>query len=787
MRLRNAALIVAVFGAAAATTAFVVSQLPLEGQISALPPAPVPAAPAERSPPLSEPATAADGVVQVHVTAGPEPIAGAEVRLYLAPEDDGAGAVRSGGGSGAGAPWRLAARARTDASGLARLPARPGVYLAAARAPGLAPGRAEVVRTAGEPATPVHLVLEPPADVAGHAVAIGGGPVAGARVRLVPLPARSPTLAPPSAPPEETVELRTDPAGAFRAAGLTPGSWALVLEASGYHPVSLPRVAVPGPALLVTVEPLGTIEGLALLPDGRPATGAAVRAASADHGAAAIAGPDGRYRLAVPAGSYAVLAVLGGRGGASAADVSVAAGATTHPPPITLAAAAAVEGTVTRAAGAAPGAELLLLAHGTPRVMARAVAGDGGRFAFGPLAPAAYDLVATAKDASPTLVEGVTVAAGERFVARVALTATGAVTGTVRDPAGHPLAGVRVHAVPRDGGLRALPPVEARTDFEGRFRLAPLAAGRVDVVAREEALAVGTARAVVVADGRDATIDLVLPGAGVLSGRISASGRPPPPGTTVVAVPLRAGEGLAQAARAAADAHGGFELPLPAGEYRVHAALAGALAPGEAGPAARPGAASAADLRVAPAFVRVEPGRTARVALAVAPSDGGVEILVLEPGGAPSPGAQVTLARADDARVALAVEAGDDGRVVLDPRMGMGGRPVTIRARNGGRSGAATLPLPEAGTVAVHLGPGGGVAGIVRGARAGFTLEVSSQPAAGTWRTVQVHRYAGERFALGDLPAEPLRLVARSEDGRRGAIELRIAPGETRAVEIAVR
>ncbi|HEY6097836.1 MAG TPA: carboxypeptidase regulatory-like domain-containing protein, partial [Anaeromyxobacter sp.] len=105
----------------------------------------------------------------------------------------------------------------------------------------------------------------------------------------------------------------------------------------------------------------------------------------------------------------------------------------------------------------------------------------------------------------------------------------------------------------------------------------------------------------------------------------------------------------------------------------------------------------------------------------------------------------------------------------------------------GGRAGWTTLPLPEAGTVAVHLSPGGAVEGIVRGARAGFSLRVSSQPASAGWRTLDEHRFAGERFELGDLPPEPLRLEVRTDDGRRGAAELRVAPGETRAVEIALR
>jgi len=36
----------------------------------------------------------------------------------------------------------------------------------------------------------------------------------------------------------------------------------------------------------------------------------------------------------------------------------------------------------------------------------------------------------------------------------------------------------------------------------------------------------------------------------------------------------------------------------------------------------------------------------------------------------------------------------------------------------------------------------------------GFTVEVASQPAPASWRTVDVHRFAGDRFELGDLPTK---------------------------------
>lgn len=238
---------------------------------------------------------------------------------------------------------------------------------------------------------------------------------------------------------------------------------------------------------------------------------------------------------------------------------------------------------------------------------------------------------------------------------------------------------------------------------------------------------------------------------------------------------MNAGAGKLQVAHAVADAAGNYRLALPAGEYRVHAA---------------PGAAAGTDLRAVPAFTRVEPARTARLDLALPPAAGeqGVEILVLEPGGAPSPGAVVTLARPDDGRIALATSAGEDGRISIGSRMGLAGQRVTIRARSGGRTGAETMALPATGTVPVRLSPGGVVHGVVRGPHvSGFTLEISSQPAGDAWRTLDVHRVAGDRFELGDLPPEPLRLAVCADDGRRGAAEVQLAPGERRAVEIDLR
>lgn len=764
MRVRPLPLILAIFGAAALVAAFVVTQLPREGESVPMPAAAEPPSPvAAETPPLDPPAGPADGTVEVRASAGGEPLRDAAVRLYA---------------MDASGSWRRAGEARTDAAGTARLHARAGPHLVTVRAPGLAAGRAEVVRAAGEEVTHAAVALEPAVALAGRVVARDGTPIAGAALRLVPLVSRWPESGRPSVPAEEIARVAGDATGAFRVEGLAPGAYALDAEAPRFHPARLPRVSVPGDALTVALEPLGEIAGRVTLPDGRPAAGATVRAASVDHGATATAGSDGAFTLAVPAGTFVVHATQGDRAGAAAGPVAVAAGSSTGGLDVRLGPGAVLEGEVVLAASGRPaaGARVSVFPHETGEVVARAEADAAGRFAIAGLPGDAFDVRAAAPGASPGLVAGVTLAAGARFPVRLALEGTGAAEGIVADAAGRPLAGVHVRVLQRGDGLVAGATLETRSGFDGGWRIDGIEIGRADLVARQDGVALGVARSVRVGAGRTSRADLFLPAAGLLVGRVTRDGKPPPAGTTVVALPLEAGQGTLQVARADADGTGNYRLALPAGEYRVHAAP-----PGEA----------RTDLRVTPRFARVGPGLTARLDLPVtsAAIEDGVEILVLEPGGSPSPGAVVTLGRPDDDKVAFATSAGEDGRVVLGREMGLAGRPVVIRARNGGRTGVAAVALPASGTVAVTLRPGGAVQGVVRSpgrALEGFTLEVASQPSPGSWRTVNVHRFAGDRFELGDLPSEPLRLVVRAEDGRRGAADVRLAAGDVRTVEIAL-
>jgi hypothetical protein len=113
-----------------------------------------------------------------------------------------------------------------------------------------------------------------------------------------------------------------------------------------------------------------------------------------------------------------------------------------------------------------------------------------------------------------------------------------------------------------------------------------------------------------------------------------------------------------------------------------------------------------------------------------------------------------------------------------------------VHARNGGRTGTWTGVLPAAGVVTLRLSPAGSVEATLTGpgkAPATFVVTVASRPAPQAWRTVAEHSFRGSTFTLGDLPAEPLRLSVKTDDGRRGAAEVTPAPGQTLRVDILLR
>jgi hypothetical protein len=201
--------------------------------------------------PMAEAANEADGLLELQVTAGGHPVPRAQVRLYR----------REGRSPGTGkVDWRIAAGGATGNDGRLMMPARPGAYLAVARADGHAPAWLNLVHPIGGARTPVNLRLEEPTSFFGRTVLQGTG---------MPLPEAELTLSPDvnlwkqevgaEAPAEERVTVTSDGSGLFRVDGLAPGLYRVEGRAPGssipvewtvWLPSAEPRVlALPGAAM----------------------------------------------------------------------------------------------------------------------------------------------------------------------------------------------------------------------------------------------------------------------------------------------------------------------------------------------------------------------------------------------------------------------------------------------------------------------------------------------------------------------------------------------------------
>lgn len=187
--------------------------------------APVPPAEEERTLPVGDSAIAADGLLELRVTAAGLPVSRAQVRLYLR-----GGRIPDTGR----VDWRVAAAGATGNNGRLQLPAREGAYLVVARAAGLAPAWRELVHPLDGNRTPVHLRLEEALSFSGRTVAQGTGkPLPGAELTLTPHVSAWEQEARADAPAEERVTVTSDASGRFEVEGLAEGLYTVEGHAPG--------------------------------------------------------------------------------------------------------------------------------------------------------------------------------------------------------------------------------------------------------------------------------------------------------------------------------------------------------------------------------------------------------------------------------------------------------------------------------------------------------------------------------------------------------------------------
>lgn len=718
-----------------------------------------------------------DGVLEVEVLAGEQPVAGASARLYWrGARDPNLGEVS----------WRLASAGSTDTQGRARLASRPGRYLVAVRAQGFAPLLREVVRPAGQAHTFLRLTLEPGQLLVGRTV-VQGSQEPLPLVELV-LTAHGRQLEPwqdAEAPAEERIYATSDERGSFRVEGLAAGDYQLEARAPGHSRAMRRSVKVPAPGpLTVALLPAGIVEGFVVDARGQPAAGAEVQLGGVVP-QSVTTGQGGGFSVEVEAGEYFVSARRGSEAGALERPLTVSAGKTVRDVRLKLGQAAGVEGRVVAKAtqAAVVGARVDVSPYGRSGDSGRTVTDEEGRFSVGALAPGSYDVVVSAPGFSPLTRRGLTVRSGERFTLELELAGTGAVEGEVRDSKGQPVEGAYVAGGGRWSLELGNAAAESRTDVEGRYRLESLEPGKLYLTARREGAQAGASQAVEIFEGATSVVDFTLEELGTVEGRVRAArGSLPAEPLEVTAVSREpVSDGVPDVGHTGVAQTGTFRMRLPPGLYELFMGVSD-----------NRGVAFQLTQQV-----RVEAGETVQVELLWQGEEAGagaIHGMVLEPDGAPSPAAFVTVALEAGVGRGRLIATDEQGRFVLSLPPGVEASSdvrLSMKARNGARQGALTGVKPGARDVVIKLLPAVSIQGrVVRTAGQapvrGFTLTVQPRQMSDFPVDDNVWEFPADRFELPEVPAEPLELVVRTEDGGQGNALISPSPGAVEVVEIVL-
>ncbi len=317
--------------------------------------------------------------------------------------------------------------------------------------------------------------------LSGRVVDDEGKPVAGARVRAASTEMFS------EQDSSALSEAKTGADGSFAMDDAPSGTRTVVARASGFVQASLFQVD-PKPDVKLTLKRGGTIRGVVLDVNGKPAAGAIV--ISEDQGAESDA--QGAFRLTgVEPGVRSVQAVWKEDFAVRRDNLRVRRGQDVEAP-LRLARAAAIAGTVIDetsrkpVAGARVAASSGGMAFGRRR-MERSLRADAkGKFRLNGLASRPYAVTASREGYLSSTINGVSASTAAPGTVHLALARAASVAGKVIDEKGQPVPAAQVRLA-SEGGMRAFTrrgPAAfiggqgALTAADGSFRLRNLTAGR---------------------------------------------------------------------------------------------------------------------------------------------------------------------------------------------------------------------------------------------------------------------------------------------------------------------
>jgi hypothetical protein len=381
-------------------------------------------------------------------------------------------------------------RAEAGADGrftVERMP--PGSHGLTVEARGFSPKRVDADVRAGDAVVDLgDIVLEMGGTIQGRVRDQAGQPVSGASVMAQP-PRTSAMMAMP-------VEAICEADGSFIVAGLQPGAYQLSARAAGYGSSPAKPATVGDAAVVLVLEPAGSITGIAVDEAGRPLDAFFVGATPTRRepgmvirgGARNVSSSDGRFTVEdLSAGEFVLQITAPERSPGIVSDVRVAAGAVTDVGRVKVAAGGVVRGTVVDPNGAAvPGATVTVMGAAerfSGPMQPSASTDGGGAFEVRGVPPG----MATAQATHPSFAAGV--ASGLEVDpakgptdTRIVVTPGGRIEGFARKRGNLPLPGTFVMASPASRGpFAGAGGAQSATGPDGSFVLDHVPAGRTMV------------------------------------------------------------------------------------------------------------------------------------------------------------------------------------------------------------------------------------------------------------------------------------------------------------------